>query len=224
MAELTRKEVVLILAGVSETARPRRGEHLLRLAGVDLSGLNLRGLNFAHADLAGADLRGCDLRDARLFEADLSSSDLRDANLRGVYADGATFVDACLQAADFRPSERDLFYGTHLRGADFTGADLTDGNLESAHLWDARFQGAKLLRTRFARARMNARTHFTGSEQVECSLSEVDWADNRTLTMIPPGAASDEADSPNVPVPARAGVGRQVRLEIRRTLTHPEAA
>ena len=123
MAEMTRKELVLALAAVPDVACRKPG-HLVRLAGVDLSGLDLRGLNLAHADLAGADLRGCDLSDARLVEADLCGADLTGAVLRGVFAEGATFVDARLSGADFRPSRRNLFYGTHLTGANFEGADL----------------------------------------------------------------------------------------------------
>jgi uncharacterized protein YjbI with pentapeptide repeats len=118
MAELTRKEVILVLATAPDMGG-RRSEHRVCLAGVDLSGLDLRGLNLAHADLAGAGMQGCDLSDARLFEADLSSADLTDALLCGVYADGATFVAARLLRADFRKSPRDLFYGTHLIGAHF---------------------------------------------------------------------------------------------------------
>jgi len=138
MAELTRKEVILVLAAAPDMGG-RRSEHRVCLAGVDLSGLDLRGLNLAHADLAGADMRGCDLSDARLFEADLSSSDLTDALLCGIYGDGATFVAARLVRADFRKSRRDLFYGTHLIGADFRGADLTDARFEGALLTGAQF-------------------------------------------------------------------------------------
>jgi hypothetical protein len=138
MAELTRKEVILVLAGAPDV-RCARSEHRVCLAGVDLSGLDLRGLNLAHADLAGANLRGCDLSDARLFEADLSSADLTDALLRGVYADGATFVAARLVRADFRKSSRDLFYGTHLIGADFRGAEVTDARFDGVSLSSAQF-------------------------------------------------------------------------------------
>jgi uncharacterized protein YjbI with pentapeptide repeats len=138
MAELTRKEMILILAAAPDIAC-QRSEHRVCLAGVDLSGLDLRGLNLAHADLAGADLGGCDLSDARLFEADLSSANLDDALLCGVYADGATFVAARLVRADFRKSRRDLFYGTHLNGADFRGADLTDTRFDGASLSGAQF-------------------------------------------------------------------------------------
>jgi len=138
MAELTRREVILILAAAPDVAC-RRSEHRVCLSGVDLSGLDLRGLNLAHADLAGADLQGCELSDARLFEADLSSADLTDAILCGVFADGATFVAARLVRTDFRKSLRDLFYGTHLSGADFRGADLTDARFEGARLSGAQF-------------------------------------------------------------------------------------
>jgi len=138
MAELTRKEVILIVAGAPDVIC-QRSEHRVCLAGVDLSGLDLRGLNLAHADLAGADLRACDLSDARLFEADLSSADLTDALLCGVYADGATFVAARLVRADFRKSRRDLFYGTHLIGADFRGADVTEARFDGARLSGAQF-------------------------------------------------------------------------------------
>lgn len=147
MAELTRKEVILVLAAAPDMGG-RRSEHRVCLAGVDLSGLDLRGLNLAHADLAGANMQGCDLSDARLFEADLSSADLTDALLCGVYADGATFVAARLVRADFRKSRRDLFYGTHLIGADFRGADLTDARFDGARLAGAEFHESSLDATR----------------------------------------------------------------------------
>ena len=130
MAELTRKDVLLVLAAVP-TFECRRGEHRVRLAGIDLSELDLHGLNLAHADLAGSDLRACNLTDCRLSDADFSKADLTDAVLRGVYAEGATFVEAKLVRADFRSSSRDLFYGTHLNGADFEGADLTDARFDN---------------------------------------------------------------------------------------------
>ena len=160
MAELTRRELVLALASVPNVAC-RAPHHLIRLAGVDLSGLNLRGLNLAHADLAGADLRGCELSDARLYECDLSGADLTDAVLRGVYAEGASFVASKLVRADFRHSERNLFYGTSLAGADFRGADLADGVLAGADLCGADFRDAALARVDFRGARLDRRTRFS---------------------------------------------------------------
>ena len=171
MAEITRKELVLIIA-----AADRR----VRLAGVDLSGLDLRGLHLAHADLAGADLRGCDLSDANLFQADLTCADLTDAMLRGVFADEACFIDAKLERVDFRRSERDLFHGTHLAGANFEGADLTDAWLTGAHLWGASFRRAVLLGTDFTAARMNEYTLITDAPMEPEVLDSIAWAEPPT--------------------------------------------
>ena len=176
MAEITRRELILVLAAVPHVAC-RKPDHLVRLAGVDLSGLDLHGLNLAQADLAGADLRGCDLSDARLAEADLSGADLTDAVLRGVWAEGATWTDARVVRADFRKSRRDLFYGTHLLGADFQGADLTDARLTGAHLWGARFNEANLTRADLRGARMNEQTVLSGATLEGVLLDEVDWAE-----------------------------------------------
>jgi hypothetical protein len=187
MAELTRKELILILASVPHLVC-RKPDHLLRLAGVDLSGLDLRGLNLAHADLAGADLRGCDLSDARLTEADLSGANLTDADLRGVYAEGATFVDAVLVRADFRKSDRDLFYGTHLAGADFQGADLTDARLDGVQLWGARFGEANLARANLRGARMNEQTVLAGARLLPGQLEDVEWAETRVDAPASPQA------------------------------------
>ena len=54
MPDLTRKEVIIILATADRA----------RLAGVDLAELNLAGLNFAGADLIRANLAGCNLTNA----------------------------------------------------------------------------------------------------------------------------------------------------------------
>ena len=59
MAEITRKELILILIGCNGT---------LRLAGVDLSELNLTNL---------------DLRSANLYRANLSGTNLSGADLSG---------------------------------------------------------------------------------------------------------------------------------------------
>jgi hypothetical protein len=166
----------LVLAAVPYMAC-RRSDHLIRLAGVDLSGLDLRGLNLAHADLSGANLRGCDLTDARLSDADLSGADLTDAVLRGVYADNATFIDAILVRADFRKSERDLYYGTHLMGANFDGADLTDACFVGAELGAARFAEARVRGADFRSARMDARTELNGAGFDVGALDGVEWAE-----------------------------------------------
>ena len=161
MAELTRRELILALAAVPNVdCRPPH--HLVRLAGVDLSGLDLRGLNLAHADLAGADLRGCDLTDARLYESDLSGADLTGAVLRGVYAERASFVAALLAGADFRRSERNLFYGTCLSGADFRGADLRDARFAGADLCGADFRDGRLAGADFYLAKLDRHTRFSG--------------------------------------------------------------
>jgi uncharacterized protein YjbI with pentapeptide repeats len=138
MSEITRREVVLMLAGVPHIACGA-GEHRIRLAGVDLSGLDLRALNLAYADFAGADLRGCDLSDARLYGCDFSGADLTGAILRGVYAERAVFAGACLRNADFRPSARNLFFGTNLICADFQSADLLGTSFDGADLAGAVF-------------------------------------------------------------------------------------
>lgn len=195
MAEITRRELVLILAAVPHVVC-RRPEHLIRLAGVDLSGLDLRGLNLAHADLSGANLRGCDLTDARLSDADLSGADLTDAILRGVYADGATFTDAILVRVDFRTSERDLYYGTHLMGADFEGADLTDACFAGAELGAAKFAGARVRGADFRGARMDGRTELNGAGFDVGALNGVEWAETPTADDV-------DADADRVTVGAR---------------------
>jgi uncharacterized protein YjbI with pentapeptide repeats len=160
MAELTRRELVLALASVPAGPCPP-GQHLVRLAGVDLNGLDLRGLNLAHADLAGANLRGCDLSDARLTGCDFAGADLTGATLRGVFAEAASFAGATLVAVDFRHSERDLFFGTSLAGADFRGADLSDAILAGADLCGADLRDALLERVDFTGARLDARTRLS---------------------------------------------------------------
>ncbi len=163
MAEITRIDVIRILASVP-TAGCRKPYHLIRLAGVDLSGLDLSGLNLAHADLAGANLRGCNLTDANLAESDLSSADLTDAALRGVFAEGASFIDANLTrpicaAASATPFTAHIYgaltfkaqisprpaSAAQLAGARFCDANLTSADLSQAHIdADTRFQNAKL--------------------------------------------------------------------------------
>ena len=59
MAEITRKELVLALIGVSIEGNPR-------LRGLDLSGLDMNGLNLIGADLCKTDLHKANLRGANL--------------------------------------------------------------------------------------------------------------------------------------------------------------
>ena len=185
MAELTRKEVILILANAPHVAlagnapATRRQPPGLgvRLAGVDLSGLDLTGLNLAHADLAGADLRGANLSDARLSDADLSRANLTDAQLRGVFAERAIFTEAKLVRADLRASDRDLFYGTHLLDADFQGADLTDAHLAGVQLAGARFSDAILRGADLALTRMNEHTILNGARFDARALDQILWAE-----------------------------------------------
>src|SRR5713226_4689073 len=78
--ELTKAEVVAILAGASEEAPAD-------LSGRDLSALDLGGVDFKRAKLAGANLAGANLASARLSGADLSGArviaNLTNADLRG---------------------------------------------------------------------------------------------------------------------------------------------
>src|SRR3989475_7186970 len=78
--ELTKAEVVAILAGASEEAPAD-------LSGRDLSALDLGGLDFKRAKLAGANLAATNLAGARLFGADLTAARLPRADLSGANLD-----------------------------------------------------------------------------------------------------------------------------------------
>ncbi|HZL34782.1 MAG TPA: pentapeptide repeat-containing protein [Tepidisphaeraceae bacterium] len=171
MAEITRKELILLLAAVPDRACGKN-EKLIRLAGVDLSGLDLSGLNLSHADFAGANLRGCDLSDACLRHCDFSRADLTGAILRGVHGEQAIFMDAALPGADFRASERDVFYGTHLAGANFQGADLTDAVLAGASLEGADFEDAVLIRANLTECGIDDCTNFERARMAECVFDD----------------------------------------------------
>ena len=176
MAELSRKDLILLIAAVP-TTRCEKPNQLIRLAGVDLSGLDLSGLNLSHADLAGANLRGCDLTDANLAESDLSHADLIDAVLRGVYAEGATFLDAKLVRVDFRPSVRDTFCGTQLIDTDFQGADLTGARLSRTYLQGARFTDANLTRADLSYAHVDRNTRFDRAISIDVAHDSIEWGD-----------------------------------------------
>jgi hypothetical protein len=184
MAEISRKELILLIASVPHIDCGK-SDHLIRLAGVDLSNLDLTGLNLAKADLAGANLRGCNLTDANLSAAELSSADLTDAVLRGVFAEGATLLDATLARADFRESERNCFYGTHFMGANFDGADLTDARLCRVRLSGARFCQSILCRADFTRARVNKNTLFTNADMTGAIIDDLDWSGPKPVTRSP---------------------------------------
>ncbi len=188
MAELSRKDLILLIATVPTTGC-QTPHQLIRLAGVDLSGLDLSGLNLSHADLAGANLRGCDLTDANLAESDLSHADLTEAVLRGIFAEGATFLDAKLIRVDFRPSVRDTFCGTQLVNTDFQGADLTGARLSRTFLQGARFSDATLTGADLSYAHVDRSTRFDRAITLDMTQDSVEWGDmpeaERPVVSIP---------------------------------------
>ena len=104
-ADLTRSDIVKLIANVDHDG--------LILRGVNLSRLNLSSLDFRGADLSFADLTDVDLSGAELGDTILESTNLENANLQGVTVtdDFVTFTDVVLPdgTVSSDPSDLDPF-------------------------------------------------------------------------------------------------------------------
>lgn len=157
--------------------------------GADLTGHNLAGENLAGMQLQNTNLSGVDLGSADLTRADLTGANLTGANLAGANltlttcdrirasgavlmggsAQGASFKEANLQAADMRAI---IAHSAMLRSADLREAQLDDAVLAGADLsWaqldDARCTGADFSRSLLANATFSRadtkNANFTGA-------------------------------------------------------------
>ena len=126
-------------------------------AETEFPSLSLRGRNLSGAILVGSDLRNVDFTGANLNDARLDRALLTRAKFRCAasyerrpkepgwpgdecsWLQGATFLEAQLQAADF---DRARMHGAILIGANLIGAQLTGTQLQGAMLVNAQLQAA----------------------------------------------------------------------------------
>ena len=130
MADLTRKEVIKILAqphpkyeeyinynkeknynlsfikdpgllDLTDIKKYDKNFYHLSLRGIDLSGLDLQMLNFSFIDLSFVNFENTNLKGADLSYSNLSYANLKEANLKGADVSHSNLNYACLENASF---------------------------------------------------------------------------------------------------------------------------
>lgn len=129
MAELTRKDVIMLING---SGKPR-------LAGVDLSSENLIRLDFEDANLRGANLQA-----AKMNEAIMRNTNMTGVDMTGTQAPYADFHKSLLIAGNLTLA--------NLNGARLTEANLTNTILNGANLTGANLKGANVTGVKFDEA------------------------------------------------------------------------
>jgi mxaC protein len=122
-AELTREQVLVIIAASGEAGKP------------DLSRKDLTGI-----DLSGVDFKGADLFAANLSGSMLQRANFAGANMNRTVANEADFSDANFTKADMFAV---VMNGSELTGADFSWARVI-GELKNARMNKAKLVGADL--------------------------------------------------------------------------------
>jgi|GEM_PF-3768609 len=152
--ELSRLEIIRLLAAVPEPAKPDTLHCVARLAGLRLDGIDFTGMNLANVDFSYSSMRGCifahaEMRGCNFNQADFTGADFRSCDLSSIFTDEepiyfnhANFTGANLNNVGL--------VGNQLEGANFTKADLRDTDLShiaglGAIFTDALLDGAEVI-------------------------------------------------------------------------------
>jgi len=202
--ELSREEIIAMLASGGPVNLTRRRLNGLDLSGLDLSGANLRaarmnntslkganlrGANLDQAWMMGANLVGADLAGASLFQTQVIGADLRDANLTGART-AADFSRSDLSRANFSGADfsadmqnqsmglmRGVLHKIKAEDADFSGANFMRADLEFANLRRANFTDANLMGTTLGGA------DFTGANVDGARFGDADLTSTRLVDL-----------------------------------------
>jgi uncharacterized protein YjbI with pentapeptide repeats len=178
VAEITRVDLIKMIAAIPAAFLLEGFNYVVRLSGVDLSGLDMSFLDLSGAELVGANLRNSRLIGTKLYSANVSEADFTDADCRGFSLDhgnaiNTRFVRAKMGPLDLAKYPLVIQPQSMLEKVQFESTDFTDADLRQAH-----FNGSSMVDCTFARAKL---------EQCDfrrCEIDDASAIDRRVLAIV----------------------------------------
>jgi uncharacterized protein YjbI with pentapeptide repeats len=154
VAEITRVDLIKMIATAAPAYLRRKPHHVIRLSGVDLSELDLSFLDLSGAELVKANLRGARFIGTMLHRANVSESDFTDADCRGFSLDDGSAINTRFVRAKMGPLDQtkyplviqpwSMLEAAQFEDTDFTDADLRHARFTGSFMVNCIFRGAKL--------------------------------------------------------------------------------
>lgn len=197
-AELTREQLLALIAASSEAGKPDLSRR--DLTGIDLSGVDFKGADLFAANLSGsmlqrANFAGANMNRTVANDADFSDANFTKADMFAVVMNGANLTGADLSSArvigelknarmnkaklvgsDFGadPANQGMVpVRVDMSGVSLEGADLTDANMIHTVLTFATLRDAKLVNTRFNWAKL-AGANLAGADVTGADFTDAD--------------------------------------------------